>query len=68
MHCRTDCKWYEPEFTWEEYRDVGLYETIMEPPTCKFGGEPYSDVFPDQSPCVGIYEQAEIEAMQDDGR
>ena len=68
MKCRSDCKWYEPEYTWEVERGAGMYETVGEPPSCKFHGKPYIDVLPDQSPCMGVYEQAELEAMQDDGR
>ena len=57
MECRNDCKWYEPEITWDEPRDIGVYETMTEPPACLFGGEPYKDTFPGE-PCIGEYEQA----------
>lgn len=56
MNCRSDCKWYEPGYTWEEERDRGMYETMGEPPSCKFHGEPYPTVLPGQL-CVGEYEQ-----------
>ena len=52
---------------WES-REPGLYEALLLPPRCKYHGKPYIDVVPDETPCVGIYEQAELEAMQDDGR
>ena len=33
-----ECKYYEPEYTWEEFREVGYpYEICMEPPTCTLG-------------------------------
>lgn len=36
VRCR-DCKHYEPENTWEEYRDPCFYEVCGEPPTCTLG-------------------------------
>lgn len=44
--CFEGCPFYDGEYTWEEERAPGCYETLYEPPTCKCGGEPYSYTAP----------------------
>ena len=44
--CYMECPWYESEYTYEEERAPGCYETVGEPPTCRYGSEPYSDTAP----------------------
>lgn len=32
-----ECKHYDPEYEWEEWREAGFgYETCLEPPSCAF--------------------------------
>lgn len=33
VRCR-DCKWFTPEYRYEEEREYGVMETLVEPPDC----------------------------------
>ncbi len=33
VRCR-DCKWFTPEYRYEEEREYGVMETLIEPPDC----------------------------------
>lgn len=45
LECYRECPYYEDEHSWEEERSPGCYETVGEPPTCKYGSEPYRDTW-----------------------
>ena len=57
MNCRSDCKWFDRANRWAGVDVDGAW--VGHKSACKFHGAPYIDVIPDQSPCVGEYEQAQ---------
>lgn len=51
LKCYRECSYYEDEYSWEEERSPGCNETMTEPPTCKYGDEPYRDTW-DGADCL----------------
>ena len=57
--CYEQCPYYEAEYSWEEERSFGCYETMTELPTCKAGSEPYQDTWAGK-PCPWLCGKMEI--------
>lgn len=49
--CFELCPYYESEREYMEERLASCYETLIEPPACTYGGEPYEYTKPHR-PCI----------------